>query len=100
MELSTEQRQYLISLNNFGEALRKIMPPEKVIETLDKLAVLVVENPAMISDISSFENWGGLQKVAEKIGNDLTKGGKKPSIMDFLSIVPKIKKELELQKIM
>jgi hypothetical protein len=99
MEITQEQQQYLVTLNNFGESLRKIMPPEKVVDTLEKLSVLVVENPAMIQDLSSFENWGGLQKVAEKIGSDLTKGGKKPGIMDFMSIIPKIKKELEKQKV-
>lgn len=94
-ELSKEEVQnYLTALSDFGNSIRLIMPHDKTIETLNKMSELVRENPSMFQDISNFDNWSGIQQMAQKIGNDLTKGGKKVSLMDIVKIFPKIKKEV------
>ena len=99
MELTQEQTQdYLNALSKFGNTVRSIMPHEKAVETLHKMTDLVIENPSMIQDISSFDNWGGIQQMAKKIGDDLTKNGRKVTLADLFKIFPKVKKEVAALK--
>jgi hypothetical protein len=100
VELTKEQiEEYLQALTLFGNTVRSVIPHEKVIETLGKLTELIKENPAMIQDVSKFENWGGVSSLAQSIGNDLTKGGKKVGWTDIMKAFPKIKKQVNALKV-